>query len=299
LQKKLRQRITAQWKREKLTRDELQQRRIAEDADICEPEQGSILGEDSDDDKDMMLNKEQLRDLMFETSKEVVRPYDFKTNDLCMFAGYSNIEDDRQSFKPVTQTERRMTIYGHTGGPEGSQGRMKGNVKANNIERTGQEELDKVVDETLEEISKIERLIQGSNEDQCYEWPLRKQKVKWYALQQRQRQKRKELKEAELKQRLMMTKGVHSCEYESKSFLGEKDKTNKRLIENLIDCLNTESQEKVLVIESSNKTLESCGFKTNFLYVNADCNEEERQSFNVVTEKEGSKKISLPRIEEE
>ena len=34
LQKKLRQRITAQWKREKLTRDELQQRRIAEDADI-------------------------------------------------------------------------------------------------------------------------------------------------------------------------------------------------------------------------------------------------------------------------
>ena len=63
---------------------------------LVAPEQGSILGEDSDDDKDMMLNKEQLRDLMFETSKEVVRPYDFKTNDLCMFAGYSNIEDGRQ-----------------------------------------------------------------------------------------------------------------------------------------------------------------------------------------------------------
>ena len=149
MQKKLRQRINAQWKREKLTRDELQQRRIAEDANICEPEQGSILGEDSDDDKDMMLNEERLRDLVFETSKEVVIPYDFETNDLCMFAGCSNIEDDRKSFKPVTQIEKRMTICSHTEGPKGIQGRMKGNVKANNIERTGQEELDKVIDETL------------------------------------------------------------------------------------------------------------------------------------------------------
>ena len=135
LQKKLRQRINVQWKRGKLTRDDLQQERDAEDINICEPEQGPILGEDSNDDKDMMLNEEQLRDVMFETSKEVVRPYDFKTNDLCMFAGCSNIEDDRQSFKIVTQIERRMTICSHTEGPKGNQGRMKGNVKANNIER--------------------------------------------------------------------------------------------------------------------------------------------------------------------
>ena len=52
LQKKLRQRINVQWKRGKLIRDELQQERDAEDINICEPEQGPILGEDSNDEKD-------------------------------------------------------------------------------------------------------------------------------------------------------------------------------------------------------------------------------------------------------
>ena len=86
----------------------------------------------------------------------------------------------------------------------------------------------------------------------------------------------------------MMTEGVHSCEYESKSFLEDKDKTDKKLIENLIECLNTESQQKVLVIESSNKTLESCGFKTNFLCENADCNEEEIQTLENWLSKSGN-----------
>ena len=92
LQKKLRQKINVQWKRGKPIRDELQQERDAEDINICEPEQGPILGEDSNDDKDMMLNEEQLKDVMFETSKEVVRPYDFKTDILCMNAGFIEVE---------------------------------------------------------------------------------------------------------------------------------------------------------------------------------------------------------------
>jgi pyruvate formate-lyase activating enzyme-like uncharacterized protein len=160
LQKKLRQRIK---RREELTRDELQQGRIVEDEVNCEPEQGSILGEDSDDDEDMMLTndcmnhlkgEDQLRDLMYETSKEVARPYDFKTNDWCVFAGFSSMEDDRQSFKTITLIEKKMTTYSHIEGSEESQGEMRGDA----IKRTSQEELDRVIDEVLEEISKVEKI---------------------------------------------------------------------------------------------------------------------------------------------
>jgi hypothetical protein len=63
----------------------------------------------------------------------------------------------------------------------------------------------------------------------------------------------------------------------SKEFKEDEDST-KRLIENLIECLNTRSHQEVLVMESSNKTLESCGFKTNFLCMNADFNEEDSDS---------------------
>jgi len=52
---------------------------------------------------------------MFETTKEAMRPYNVKTDDWCMFVGYTNSEDDRQSFRTVTQEENEMIIYGHAG----------------------------------------------------------------------------------------------------------------------------------------------------------------------------------------
>lgn len=75
-----------------------------EEVYLCEPEQGSILVESSDEDEDMRLAKgfmdpwkdeNQLRELMFGTTKEAMEPYDFDTNDYCMFAGCSSMRDDR------------------------------------------------------------------------------------------------------------------------------------------------------------------------------------------------------------
>jgi hypothetical protein len=88
---------------------------------------------------DHWKGEDQLRDLMSETSEEAARPYDFKTNDWCVFAGCSNMEDDRQSFKTVTQTEKKMTTYSHARCPGESQGEMREDV----IKRKSQEELDK------------------------------------------------------------------------------------------------------------------------------------------------------------
>ena len=83
-------------------REELQHKAcIGKGCYLGEPEQDFILG---DGDEDMGLvngiidpfeDKNQLRDLMFEKTKEVVRPYDFKTNDWCMVAYFLDMRDDR------------------------------------------------------------------------------------------------------------------------------------------------------------------------------------------------------------
>ena len=51
---------------------------------------------------------------MFETTKWVVRPYDFKTNDWCMVAYFLDMRDDRQSFDTVIRPEKKVTIHSHT-----------------------------------------------------------------------------------------------------------------------------------------------------------------------------------------
>jgi len=51
-------------------------------------------------------------------------------------------------------------------------------------------------------------------------------------------------------------------------------------------------------MKSSSKTLESCGFNTNFLYVNVGSNEEGQQSMVSIENKE-IEFFSLQRIEEE
>ena len=42
-----------------------------------------------------------------------MEPYDFETNDWCVFAGCTKLEDDRQSFETVIQAKEKMTNSGH------------------------------------------------------------------------------------------------------------------------------------------------------------------------------------------
>jgi hypothetical protein len=75
---------------EELREAELQQRMCAEEeVYLCELEQGSTLDESSDEDEDMRIyggfmnswkDGNQLEELMFETTKEASKPYDFETN---------------------------------------------------------------------------------------------------------------------------------------------------------------------------------------------------------------------------
>ena len=113
-----------------------------EEGYLCEPGEGPILGESSDDDEDMGLvnglmdpleDQNKLRELMFETIKEAIRPYDFETNDWCVLAGCTNSEDDSQSFKNVIQVERKMTKYGHVESSEETQSEIGGCVKVKGI----------------------------------------------------------------------------------------------------------------------------------------------------------------------
>jgi hypothetical protein len=59
-----------------------------EEAYLCEPEQGYVLGESSDEDEDMRLgngfmnpwkDENQWEELIFEEKKEALNPYDFET----------------------------------------------------------------------------------------------------------------------------------------------------------------------------------------------------------------------------
>jgi hypothetical protein len=96
LQSRLRHKTSVQPK-EELKRVELQHKICAgEEGYLCEPEQGPILGESSDDDEDMGLvdglmnpleDENKLRELMSETTEEAIRPYDFKINDWCVVGG--------------------------------------------------------------------------------------------------------------------------------------------------------------------------------------------------------------------
>ena len=79
---------------------------------LCELEQRLNV---RDDDEDMKLmngfigpleNEIQWKNLMDETTKEVVMPHDFKANDWFVFAGCRKSEDDRQSLKTVVQLKR-------------------------------------------------------------------------------------------------------------------------------------------------------------------------------------------------
>jgi hypothetical protein len=107
---------------------------VEEEVYLCEPEQGSILGESGDEDKYMRLangfmdpwkDENQLKKMMFGTTKETMEPYDFETNDYCMFVGCSSMRDDRQSSKTILKPEKKMTIPRHIRDLKKNYGQMK------------------------------------------------------------------------------------------------------------------------------------------------------------------------------
>ena len=95
LQSRLRSNTRIQLE-EELRGVELHHRMCAEEeVYLCEPEQGSILGDSSNEDEDMRLDdgfmdpwkdENQRKELMFETTRETMDPYGFETNGYCIFA---------------------------------------------------------------------------------------------------------------------------------------------------------------------------------------------------------------------
>ena len=93
-----------------------------EEVYLCEPEQGSFLGARSDEDEDMRLDdgfmdpwkdENQLEELMFETTKGALKPYDFETNNWCMYAGFTSSKYVGQSLGTVTQVMEKMAGCGY------------------------------------------------------------------------------------------------------------------------------------------------------------------------------------------
>ena len=52
-------------------------------------------------------DESQLRELMFEITKEAMGPYDFENDDWCVFADCTNLEDDIQSFELPYKQRRK------------------------------------------------------------------------------------------------------------------------------------------------------------------------------------------------
>ena len=127
--------------------------------------------------------------------------------------------------------------------------------------------------------------------------------MQWNTLQQKQRQqsltwwKNEELKKAKLGQRLIKKEAIHSREHESKSFIRETIETNTRLAESLMEYSSRGGYQEELVMGVSNETLESFGFKTNYLCVNAGGSEERKQS-SVVIEKKKSESLFFQKMKE-
>ena len=59
---------------------------------------------------DPWKDENQLEELMFETTKEALDPFDFKTNKWCMSAGFTSLNYARQTLRIVTQQRRRWLV---------------------------------------------------------------------------------------------------------------------------------------------------------------------------------------------
>ena len=136
-----------------------------EEVYLCEPEQGSILDESSDEDEAMRQAKgfmdpwkdeNPLRELMFGTTKEAMDPYDFETNDYCMFVGFSRMRDDRQSSNTILNQENKMTIPSHIRDLKKNYGQMKKDVQLKDIQNTSQKGKDKELVDIRERLGKLE-----------------------------------------------------------------------------------------------------------------------------------------------
>ena len=178
---------------EELRGDELQQRMsVEEEVYLCEPEQGSVLGESSDEDEDMRLDdgfmdpwkdENQLEELMFEITKEAFKPYDFETNKWCMSAGFkssnyagqtlrtvtqvkekmvgcgyedcSDMRKERQSLDTVIKPRKEMITHVHMRNIEKDYSQVKKDVQLKDIQNTSQKGNDKELVEIRERLSKL------------------------------------------------------------------------------------------------------------------------------------------------
>ena len=79
-----------------------------------------------------------------------------------------------------------MTIPSHIRDLKKNYGQMKKYVQLKDIQKTNQKEYYNEFVEIKEIFSKLEKLIQESNKDEYYGWVMKKKKVQWSTLQQKQ-----------------------------------------------------------------------------------------------------------------
>ena len=112
---------------------------------LCEPKQGSILNETSDEYEDIRLvngfmnpqkDENELREMIFGTTKEAMEPYDLETNNYCMIVDFSSMRDDRQSSNTILNPEKKMTIPSHIRDLKKNYGQMKKDVQLKDIHKT-------------------------------------------------------------------------------------------------------------------------------------------------------------------
>ena len=119
--------------------------------------------------------------------------------------------------------EKKMTTDSHGGDLEEIHRRVTAGAKANGKhKRMSEEEYDQELTEIRRHLSLLMELLQKKEEDPCLGWKL-KRKVKWHALQQKQRKKKEGLSRIESKEE------VHICEPKQGVILGQDDEDDEAL----------------------------------------------------------------------
>ena len=149
---------------------------------------------------DPWKDKNQLQELMFETTIEALKPYDFETNKCCMSSSFMNSKYARHTLGTITQVKEKMVGCGYEDSSDMKKERqsldtvinprkdMITHVHMRNIEKDySQVKKDRELVEIRERFSKLDRLIQQSNGDEYYGWVMKRKRVHWFALQQRKR----------------------------------------------------------------------------------------------------------------
>ena len=100
----------------------------------------------------------------------------------CGHEDCSNVGNERKVLDAVMKLGRKTITHVHMRNIEKDHSQVKKNVQLKDIQITSQKGNDKELVDIKERLSKLEKLIQESNEHEHYGWVMKRKRMQWFAL---------------------------------------------------------------------------------------------------------------------